>query len=110
MMYRKESEVLQQCMDFLQLNNIFCWRNNTGALKVNGRYVRFGYAGSPDIIGITKDGKFLGVECKREKGGVLSEAQKHFRIECKIRGGVYIVANSLETLVNELHRNHVIGE
>lgn len=109
-MYRKESEVLNQCLDFLQLNNIFCWRNNTGALKVNGRFVRFGYTGSPDIIGITKEGKFLGVECKREKGGVLSEAQKNFQKECKIRGGVYIVANSLETLVSELKKYHVIGE
>ena len=102
-----ESEVLKQCLDYLKATGIYCWRNNTGACKAGKRYIKFGYAGSADILGITKDGRFLAVECKRQYGGVLSKEQKEFLWNITHNHGVSIVANSLESLKEQLKENCV---
>ena len=94
-----ESAVLSQCMAYLHVRRIFCWRNNTGAAKTeDGRYVRFGLPGASDIIGIMPDGRFLAVECKRSVGGRLSPQQKVFLDRIREAGGVAVVATSLEDL------------
>lgn len=103
----KENAVLEQCLDYLHVKQIFAWRNNTGAVKVGKRFIRFGYVGSSDIIGITKDGRFLAVECKREKGGVLSEPQKVFLEEINRNGGVAICVHSVLDLIKGLADNDV---
>lgn len=98
-----ESMVLAQCMQYLYLKKIFCWRNNTGAAKTeDGRYVRFGLPGASDIIGIMPDGRFLAVECKRSSGGRLSPQQKKFLEKIKESGGVAVVATSLEDLMEAI--------
>lgn len=101
-MSMKESEVLEGCIKYLRARGIFCFRNNVGATKVGTRFIRFGYPGSSDILGIMPDGRFLAVECKREKGGRLSELQKAFLTAIQINGGVSIVARSVEELKKEL--------
>ena len=98
----KEDEVLRDCLAYLQLNGIYCWRNNTGATKTKTGFVRFGKVGSSDILGILPDGRFLAVECKREKGGVISEKQKEFLGMIVKNQGVAIVANSIESLQKKL--------
>ena len=104
----KESAVLQQCLSFLCGHGFFVWRNNTGAYKdASGRFIRFGKKGSSDIIGMTKDGHILCVECKREKGGVLSDAQAEFLARVSSCGGVAIVASSLDELKAKLRENGV---
>lgn len=102
-----EAEVLKACLEYLQLNGFYCWRNNTGAVKVGARFIRYGFVGSSDILGICPDGRFLAVECKREKGGVLSEAQKTFLSEIEKRGGVALVCNGLKSLQEGLKNNSV---
>ena len=105
----KEDIVLKQCLSYLQHIGLYVWRNNTGAMKMpSGRFVHYGKCGSSDIIGITKDGRFLAVECKRNKGGVVSAEQVHFLSTIKRNGGVAIVASSLEQLIEELKKNSVI--
>ena len=99
---RKENEVLSECLRYLQLSGLFVWRNNTGAVKVGSRFVRFGCVGSSDILGITKDGRFLAVECKREKGGRLSDAQKDFLGRIRACGGIALCVSSLEELKGKL--------
>lgn len=98
----KEDEVLRGCLDYLRATGHFVWRNNTGAVKIGRRFIRYGTPGSSDILGILPDGRFLAVECKREKGGRLSELQKAFLTAIKINGGVSIVARSVEELKKEL--------
>lgn len=61
--------------------------------------MRFGFKGSADILGILPDGRFLAVECKREKGGVLSKEQIEFRDRIKENKGVYILVHSVEELI-----------
>ena len=93
-----ESDVLKDCLGYLNLCGIYCWRNNTGAVRVGKRFVRFGKKGSSDILGIMPDGKFLAVECKRENGGILSDDQKEFLQSITDNGGIAIVVNSVESL------------
>jgi hypothetical protein len=99
-----ENDVLQGCIEYLTIRGIYCWRNNTGAVKNGKRFIRFGFPGSSDIIGILPDGRFLAVECKREKGGVLSAMQKSFLSAIEKNNGVAIVANSVQKLAEELNK------
>lgn len=104
----KESAVLSQCLAYLCGRGFYVWRNNSGAYKdASGRFIRFGKKGSSDIIGILHDGRFLAVECKRENGGILSNAQAEFIARIRAEGGVAVVANSLEALKDELRNNGV---
>lgn len=102
-----EAEVQKQCLEYLKSIGIYCFRNNTGAYSRNGRLIHYGLKGSADILGITKDGRFLAVEVKREKGGVLSDEQKEFLFNITRNGGVAITVNSLESLVEQLKENRV---
>ena len=96
---QEESEVLKQCLEYLKMRNIFAWRNNSGAVK-NGK-LRYGMPGSSDILGILPNGQFLAIECKREKGGILSDKQVEFLSRIKENGGVALVVHSL----NDLEKN-----
>lgn len=97
-----EADVLKQCLDYLKIKGIYAWRNNTGAYKKGGFYIRYGKVGSSDILGIMNDGRFLAVECKREKGGKLSEEQIDFLNAIKSRGGVAVCVRSVEELKEAL--------
>ena len=94
----KENAVLSQCLSYLQIRGIFAWRNNTGALKIGKRFIRFGKPGSSDILGILPNGQFLAVECKREKGGILSDIQVEFLNRIKANGGIAVVVHSVDEL------------
>lgn len=103
-----ENVVLRDCLAYLQLNGIYCWRNNTGATKTKTGFVRFGKVGSSDILGVLPDGRFLAVECKREKGGVVSEKQKEFLSMIEVNHGVALVVNSIEDLQEKINNiSHV---
>lgn len=105
----KESEVLGMCIKYMRAAGIFCWRNNTGAYQNRtGRLVRYGLAGSSDILGICRDGRFLAVECKRENGGVVSESQREFLSSIKRNGGVAVTVRSVEELAAGLRENGVL--
>lgn len=58
-----ETELQHEILQYLKLRNIFCWRNNAG-LVIKGRVIHMSPAGSPDIIGVMPDGRFLGIEVK----------------------------------------------
>ena len=101
---QKENIVLSQCLKYLEVLQIYHWRNNTGALKIGRRFIRFGFPGSSDILGILPDGRFLAIECKREKGGRLSEAQKDFISRIKSNGGVAMCVHSLDELQENMRK------
>jgi len=94
-----ESQLVNACIKWLMLHNVHCWRNNTGAYKPEGskRYIRYGYTGSPDIVGMTKSGRFLGIECKVGKNA-LQDSQKAFQARCDAENGLYIVVRELDDL------------
>lgn len=91
-----ETAVLRDCMLAATQAGARVWRNNTGVLlDSNRRPVRFGLCvGSSDLIGLTRDGIFLAIECKRSVGGRVTEQQEHFLSCVRSMGGVAILARS----------------
>lgn len=100
-----EKDIQRACIEFLHLKKIFCWRNNTGAFvgeyKGKTRFLRYGYPGSADILGMLPDGRFLAIEVKRP-GNKLSDMQKVFAKKTVKNKGVYMVVHSVDELENDL--------
>lgn len=93
-----ENKVVSACIQWLFHNGCFVWRNNSGAYKTtSGAYVRYGAKGSPDIIGTTPSGRFIGVECKYGKND-LEPSQEAFGERLKKKGALYIVAYGVDDL------------
>ena len=105
----RENAVINAVDELLTLYRIPHWRINSGALKTpSGQLVRFGATGMSDFYAIGPAGISVWIECKRPKGGRLSEAQKEF-LDCINRnGGVGIVANSVDSLENQLKETRII--
>jgi hypothetical protein len=96
---RREAEVLREVMRYLSTRrDIFWWRANTGGATLKGRYVRFGILGCADIIGCYR-GCFVAIECKGSTGK-LSLEQESFRDEVWKHHGHWILASSVEDVVN----------
>ncbi len=93
----KETHLVQQVIQYLNFKGHFVHRNNTGATRAgkhNERFIRFGYPGSSDVIGCSKDGKIIAVECKVARNK-LSPLQEAYLEEIRRRGGIAIVAYDL---------------
>lgn len=92
--YKKpEAAALAEVLKALRTHPSVAWveRMNTGAIKVGNRFVRFGFVGSSDLIGMMRDGRFLGVEVKSNKGRLRPE-QAVFLELVRSNGGVAFVA------------------
>lgn len=77
------------------------WKNNTGAIKSEGRFLRYGLKGSSDILACI-DGRFVGIEVKVGKDRLRTE-QKAFAEAIVTRGkGVIILARSVEDVAVNL--------
>ena len=89
--------LVKGCLALLALYKIPAWSQNTGAGKMaSGRFVRFGYPGIADILGILPGaGKFFSVEVKigRDKQ---SAAQLDFEAMVRHSGGVYLEVRDIE--------------
>jgi hypothetical protein len=73
------------------------WRNETG-MALNPRTdepFRYGFVGSPDIIGFLENGKFIGIECKTGESSQ-SKEQIVFETACKRMNAHYFVVRSRE--------------
>lgn len=101
-----ETQLVRLCIAYLLLKDHFVWRNNTGVTRSSytnkfgqqkDRMWRAGMKGSSDILGVTKDGKFLAVECKIGKNKT-TPIQQEFLLSIKGRGGVAIVAYDVSDL------------
>lgn len=94
--FTKEKDVLKAVLDYLKIKRIFHWRNNTGALKTENRFIRFGSVGSPDVFAL-RDGIIYGVEVKGTNG-TQSEGQAAWQEEFAANGGTYILVKSIDDL------------
>jgi hypothetical protein len=95
-----ETQLVRLCIDYLLTMGHYVWRNNTGATRlsytnkagqVQNRVLRAGLRGSSDIIGLTKKGQFLAVECKVGRNKP-TEIQNLFLEHVRVRGGIAVVA------------------
>lgn len=95
-----ESEVLRAVMRFLSINPAVAWvrRMNTGSFQIGtgpkARWFRAGFVGCSDILGQMKDGRFLAVEVKAERGKVSDEQQRFIDV-VRANGGVAGVARNI---------------
>lgn len=103
-----EADSLREVMQALKAHKLVAWceRQNTGAAKVGGRFIKFGWAGCSDILGQLKDGRLLAVEVKKPKGGKLSIEQTLFLELVRQHNGVSFVATSLHDVLNNLRSDH----
>lgn len=79
----------------------WCERMNSGAAKMGGRFVRFGWPGCPDVLGQLKDGRLLGVEVKAAKGKLRPE-QSLFLERIRAAGGVAFVVRDCRDVLRQL--------
>jgi hypothetical protein len=93
-----ENELIKLITDWLAINKVFHFRQNTGAFKTKtGGFYRFGHKGAGDIVVIIH-GRHIEIECKVGRNK-LSEHQIAFKEALESAGGIYIEARDLETVV-----------
>jgi len=94
---RRETAIVRAILDFLALfpREVKAWRQNTGALRVDRRFIRFSTPGAADITGILRGGRRLEVEVKR-RGRKQTLEQQEFQREIERLGGLYVLAHDIE--------------
>ncbi|HXT04661.1 MAG TPA: VRR-NUC domain-containing protein [Casimicrobiaceae bacterium] len=98
-----ERDVLKGVLRALELHPRVAWaaRMNVVAQKIDDRFVRAGFPGLSDVVGMLRDGRFLAVEVKRP-GGQPTTAQVEFLGLVSRSGGVAFVARSVEDVMRGL--------
>ena len=101
---RPEAAALVEVLKVLRNHPAVAWceRQNTGAAKVGGRFIRFGWRGCSDVLGMMRDGRLLAVECKAPTGKLRTE-QAEFLSLVRRFGGVAFVARSCLDVTRELN-------
>ena len=101
---RPEAAALVEVLKALRTHPAVAWceRMNSGAAKVEGRFIRFGFKGCPDVLGQWKDGRLLGVEVKAQAGRLRPE-QALFLERIRCAGGVAFVARDCRDVREQLN-------
>jgi hypothetical protein len=96
-------------MGYLGMRGIWFWRNNSGVFSPRpGSFIRAGTKGMPDLLAVLPpNGRLVGIEVKREEGGRLSPAQKAWGEELTRHGGLFIVARSVQDVIDALPPGNV---
>ena len=93
-----ETELQRDILALLYLAGVTAWRANSGYVKKN---VKLAPSGTPDIIGYTRDGRFLGIEVKLP-GKPLRTSQMEWHEKALKAGCKVFVAYSVEDVEREL--------
>lgn len=107
---KQESDVVSEIRIALAKAGVLIWRNHVSVTKQeSGHFARSGLAtGSADLIGLVPpSGRFIAIECKRPKGGRVTERQRSWLEVVRECGGVAGVARSVDEamlLVEEARR------
>ena len=85
---RPEAAALVEVLKALRTHPAVAWaeRMNTGAATVEGRFIRFGFKGCPDVLGQLKDGRLLGVEVKAQAGRLRAGGPVNARLLVSVEG------------------------
>lgn len=74
----------------------WCERQNSGAAKVGSRFIRFGWRGCSDLLGMLKDGRLLAVECKAPKGRLRTEQEEFLSLVRQFGGMAFVARNAAD--------------
>lgn len=102
-LFTAEADVLKEVLATLEIHPRVAWvaRINTGMFQVEGRFIKAGFRGCSDIIGMLKGGRLLAVECKSSKGKESAD-QQSFGARVAQDGGLYFVARSVDDVLEAL--------
>ena len=100
---RKEAAALLEVLQALRAHPAVAWceRMNSGAVRIGGRFVRFGWPGCPDVLGQLTDGRLMGCEVKGPTGR-LRTAQALFLERIRAAGDVAFMARDCCDVRREL--------
>lgn len=93
-----ERQVQTRCLALLRLTGWTCWR--IGQHNARGTMD----PGVPDVFAAHPTHGALWIECKREKGGKQSDAQKKFQRHAEAAGVTYLLVTDAEQLVDYMNR------
>ena len=94
----EHEKLLKKCLLELSKAGFLAWKNATGSLPIQNRYITFGCKGSPDILSIHPvTGVFYGWEIK-SGNATQNKHQKAFQKAVEKRNGIYIVVRSIDDL------------
>ena len=95
----KERDIQRAILKILAMNSVLAWKAHSQGVKIAGHgRIPNPSAGIPDICGICKNGRFLGIEVKRP-GGTVAEHQTEFMRKILATGGLAFVARSLDDVL-----------
>lgn len=108
-----EHQIQALILEYLQRKHLFCWRNNTGAVRLENkdgsmRMFRAGVSGLPDILGISHQGRLFAIEVKRPRTGRLTELQADMILKLREQNAVAFVATSLEDVQLNLRKEGIL--
>jgi hypothetical protein len=81
-----------------QRDDVFLFRINVGKFRpIDGgrRVIQSAPEGTPDLLGVMTPGRAFAIEVKAPRG-IQSEVQKNWQAAWEKRGGIYILAKSLD--------------
>lgn len=99
-----EKDIQKAILQYLRVRGFLCKRNNAGKAfseyKGKTRMFTVGESGWPDIEGVTKDGRYFGIEVK-SRTGILSDSQLTIGGQIIKNGGVWFVARSVDEVIEK---------
>jgi len=102
-----EKQLVQVIIEYLNSRGHFAWRNNTGVSFVEyrdkydiqkRRAIPFSIKGAPDVLGYSRKGVFIGIECKVGYNKP-TEDQLYFIEKAKKSGAYALVAYNLDQVI-----------
>lgn len=99
---RLKSAALVEVFKALRAHPAVSWveHQNTGSARIGGRFVRFGWPGCSDVLGMLRDGRLLAVECKSPTGRLRPE-QAAFLERIRAACGVGFMARDCRDVIRE---------
>ena len=92
----RSRELIASIVYWLNGRGHYVWRQNSGKAHVGRRWIHLGPSGTPDVIGFTNTGIFLGVEVKADPKDVSNEDQQRVAGEITSRDGIHYVARHFD--------------
>lgn len=96
-----EKEIQRELLKRCKLHKSIAWMNraNSGKVRVKGGYMQLHEKGTPDLIGFTRKGQFVGIELKRpETRNAVNDYQKSFQSRMRDSNCIHGVAWDLDSL------------
>jgi hypothetical protein len=101
----RETDVVRAVLTYLRVVRRWpAWRNNSGAVRLGKRFIRFGEVGSADVLAVIPPaGRLLAVEAKAG-GNRTTPAQAAWLQLVTDAGGLALVVRSVDDLAEQLRQ------